>query len=101
MTGAGFTPSQADRLRKAMATFKYTQGVGQFKAALIEGMAAGCAVAASAVPGVREVIEDLRRYYPGRILLLNAGEMRSVLLICPKPLAAQILSLITETKAAA
>ena len=38
--GAGFTPARADELRKAMATFKYTQGVGQFKQELIEGMAA-------------------------------------------------------------
>jgi error-prone DNA polymerase len=38
--GAGFTPARADELRKAMATFKYTQGVGQFKTELIEGMAA-------------------------------------------------------------
>jgi len=38
--GAGFTPARADELRKAMATFKYTQGVGQFKAELIAGMAA-------------------------------------------------------------
>ena len=37
--GAGFTPARADELRKAMATFKYTQGVGQFKNELIEGMA--------------------------------------------------------------
>ncbi|WP_394647963.1 error-prone DNA polymerase [uncultured Sphingomonas sp.] len=37
--GAGFTPARADELRKAMATFKYTQGVGQFKTELIEGMA--------------------------------------------------------------
>jgi error-prone DNA polymerase len=37
--GAGFTPARADELRKAMATFKYTQGVGQFKAELVEGMA--------------------------------------------------------------
>ena len=37
--GAGFTPARADELRKAMATFKYTQGVGQFKQELIEGMA--------------------------------------------------------------
>ncbi len=39
IAGAGFTPARADELRKAMATFKYTQGVGQFKAELIEGMA--------------------------------------------------------------
>ncbi|KHL24970.1 DNA polymerase [Croceibacterium mercuriale] len=38
--GAGFTPARADELRKAMATFKYTQGVGQFKEELIAGMAA-------------------------------------------------------------
>jgi len=37
--GAGFTPARADQLRKAMATFKYTQGVGAFKEELIEGMA--------------------------------------------------------------
>ena len=37
--GAGFSPARADQLRKAMATFKYTQGVGEFKAELIEGMA--------------------------------------------------------------
>ena len=37
--GAGFTPARADELRKAMATFKYTQGVGQFKEELIAGMA--------------------------------------------------------------
>ena len=37
--GAGFTPARADELRKAMATFKYTQGVGQFKEELIGGMA--------------------------------------------------------------
>jgi error-prone DNA polymerase len=37
--GAGFSPARADELRKAMATFKYTQGVGQFKEELIAGMA--------------------------------------------------------------
>ncbi|MBB3912345.1 error-prone DNA polymerase [Sphingomonas desiccabilis] len=36
--GAGFTPARADELRKAMATFKYTQGVGQFREELIAGM---------------------------------------------------------------
>ncbi|MDB5694922.1 MAG: dnaE2 [Sphingomonas bacterium] len=39
IVGAGFSPSRADELRKAMATFKYTQGVGQFKQELIDGMA--------------------------------------------------------------
>lgn len=38
--GAGFSPARADELRKAMATFKYTQGVGQFKEELMAGMAA-------------------------------------------------------------
>ncbi|RDE05638.1 error-prone DNA polymerase [Sphingomonas aracearum] len=37
--GAGFSPARADGLRKAMATFKYTQGVGQFKEELMSGMA--------------------------------------------------------------
>jgi error-prone DNA polymerase len=36
--GADFTPARADELRKAMATFKYTQGVGQFREELIAGM---------------------------------------------------------------
>ena len=38
--GAGFSPARADELRKAMATFKYTQGVGAFKEELMAGMAA-------------------------------------------------------------
>lgn len=36
--GAGFKPSEADRLRRAMATFKMTGGVGEFRDALIAGM---------------------------------------------------------------
>ena len=36
--GAGFTPARADQLRKAMATFKYTQGVGEFRDELVAGM---------------------------------------------------------------
>ena len=36
--GAGFSPARADQLRKAMATFKYTQGVAEFKDELIDGM---------------------------------------------------------------
>lgn len=35
---AGFTPGEADMLRKSMATFKFTGGVSSFKAKLIEGM---------------------------------------------------------------
>ena len=38
IVGAGFTPSDADRLRKAMATFKFTDGVGKFRKPLIDGM---------------------------------------------------------------
>ncbi|MBG0808087.1 error-prone DNA polymerase [Methylosinus sp. H3A] len=35
---AGFTPGEADMLRKSMATFKFTGGVSGFKQKLIEGM---------------------------------------------------------------
>ncbi|WP_066799909.1 error-prone DNA polymerase [Sphingomonas soli] len=38
--GAGFTPSEADRLRRAMATFKSTGGIGEFRPKLLEGMRA-------------------------------------------------------------
>ena len=37
---AGFTPGEADQLRRAMATFKLTGGVSHFKDKLIEGMVA-------------------------------------------------------------
>ena len=37
---AGFTPTRADQLRRAMATFKVTGGVNKFQAELIEGMVA-------------------------------------------------------------
>ncbi|RVJ14725.1 error-prone DNA polymerase [Sinorhizobium medicae] len=37
---AGFTPGEADLLRKSMATFKFTGGVSSFKAKLIDGMVA-------------------------------------------------------------
>jgi len=36
--GAGFTGGEADRLRRAMATFKQTGGVGEFRDKLISGM---------------------------------------------------------------
>ena len=36
--GAGFTPGEADQLRRAMATFKATGGVGPFRERLIAGM---------------------------------------------------------------
>jgi len=35
---AGFTPGEADMLRKSMATFKFTGGVSSFKEKLIQGM---------------------------------------------------------------
>ncbi|MEG3176462.1 error-prone DNA polymerase [Sphingomonas sp. RB3P16] len=38
IVGAGFTPGEADRLRRAMATFKMTGGVGEFRDKLITGM---------------------------------------------------------------
>ncbi len=37
---AAFTPSEADQLRRSMATFKFTGGVSHFKDKLIEGMVA-------------------------------------------------------------
>ncbi len=37
---AGFTPGEADMLRKSMATFKFTGGVSSFKNKLIAGMVA-------------------------------------------------------------
>ena len=36
--GAGFTPGEADNLRRAMATFKLTGGVGEFRERLVAGM---------------------------------------------------------------
>ena len=36
--GANFTPGEADKLRRAMATFKMTGGVGEFRTKLISGM---------------------------------------------------------------
>ncbi len=38
IVGAGFTPAEADGLRRAMATFKFTGGVSHFSEKLIEGM---------------------------------------------------------------
>jgi error-prone DNA polymerase len=40
IVGAGFTPAEADALRRSMATFKFTGGVGAFKDKLINGMIA-------------------------------------------------------------
>ncbi|WP_424629637.1 error-prone DNA polymerase [Bradyrhizobium sp. SYSU BS000235] len=37
---AGFTPGEADMLRKSMATFKFSGGVSKFKTKLIDGMVA-------------------------------------------------------------
>jgi error-prone DNA polymerase len=38
MVAAGFSPSEADQLRRAMATFKFTGGVDKFREKLIRGM---------------------------------------------------------------
>jgi error-prone DNA polymerase len=35
---AKFTPGEADQLRRAMATFKFTGGVSKFKDKLVDGM---------------------------------------------------------------
>ena len=35
---AGFTPSEADQLRRAMATFRKTDKIGVLGAKMIEGM---------------------------------------------------------------
>jgi len=40
IVGAGFTPAEADALRRSMATFKHTGGVGAFQDKLVEGMVA-------------------------------------------------------------
>jgi error-prone DNA polymerase len=40
IVGAGFTPAEADRLRRAMATFKYTGGVTEFRDKMVGGMLA-------------------------------------------------------------
>jgi error-prone DNA polymerase len=37
---AGFTPSEADQLRRSMATFKFTGGVSAFREKLVSGMVA-------------------------------------------------------------
>ncbi len=38
IVGAGFTPAEADQLRRAMATFKFTGGVSHFFDKLVGGM---------------------------------------------------------------
>lgn len=38
IVGAGFSPAEADQLRRAMATFKFTGGVSHFYEKLVEGM---------------------------------------------------------------
>lgn len=40
ITGAGFSPDEADRLRRALATFKKHGNVGEFRARFLRGMAA-------------------------------------------------------------
>ena len=38
MVAAGFSPTEADQLRRSMATFKFTGGVRKFQDKLIKGM---------------------------------------------------------------
>jgi error-prone DNA polymerase len=38
IVAAGFTPSEADQLRRAMGTFKFTAGVTRFRDKLVQGM---------------------------------------------------------------
>jgi error-prone DNA polymerase len=40
IVGAGFTPAEADALRRSMATFKHTGGVSAFRDKLVNGMVA-------------------------------------------------------------
>ena len=40
IVAGGFTPGEADKLRRAMATFKRTGTIGTFKTKMIEGMVA-------------------------------------------------------------
>src|SRR5207237_3420765 len=40
IVAGGFTPGEADRLRRAMTTFKRTGTIGTFKTKMIEGMMA-------------------------------------------------------------
>jgi error-prone DNA polymerase len=40
IVGAGFTPAEADALRRSMATFKFTGGVSHFHDKLVQGMIA-------------------------------------------------------------
>ncbi|KAA2211246.1 helix-hairpin-helix domain-containing protein, partial [Teichococcus oryzae] len=40
MVAAKFTPEEADKLRRAMATFKHTQGVSEYRDRLVGGMVA-------------------------------------------------------------
>lgn len=40
MVGAGFSATEADELRRSMATFKFTGGVHRFQSRLVEGMVA-------------------------------------------------------------
>src|SRR3712207_8065501 len=40
IVAAGFTPSEADQLRRSMATFKFTGSVSRFRDKLVAGMVA-------------------------------------------------------------
>jgi error-prone DNA polymerase len=53
VVAAGFTPGEADRLRRAMAAWKRRGGLGPFEERLIRGMRERCATDLPADPGIR------------------------------------------------
>jgi hypothetical protein len=56
---AGFTPGEADMLRKSMAAFKFTGGVSAFKTKLVQSMVAnGYELELMVCPGLREEPAD-------------------------------------------
>ncbi|RYY32192.1 MAG: error-prone DNA polymerase, partial [Sphingomonadales bacterium] len=61
IVGAGFSASEADRLRRAMATFKSTGGIGPFETKLIEGMLAN-GIASSFAERLVEQIKGFSNY---------------------------------------
>ena len=61
IVGAGFTANEADRLRRAMATFKNTGGIGEFGPKLIAGMLAN-GIAAEFAERLVEQIKGFSNY---------------------------------------
>ena len=73
IVAAGFTPSEADQLRRAMATFRHTGTIHTFEQKLIEGMVAKGYERDFAERCFRQ-IEGLRRLrFPGK----PCGQLRS------------------------